>query len=118
MATHSSVLAWEILWSEEPDGLQFHGVAKEAEMTTKQQQRFPLVDQSQTLQLILYTAVFFNLSSVMSCQICLHNASFIEWSHGYLEYLGHIRAPPSKQRTSQARMLQVQTEVCAHCQPS
>ena len=58
MATHSSVLAWEILWSEEPDGLQFHGVAKETEMTTKQQQRFPLVDQSQTLQLILYTAVF------------------------------------------------------------
>ena len=23
MATHSSVLAWEILWTEEPDGLQF-----------------------------------------------------------------------------------------------
>ena len=25
MATHSSVLAWEILWTEEPDGLQFMG---------------------------------------------------------------------------------------------
>ena len=23
MATHSSVLAWEILWTEEPHGLQF-----------------------------------------------------------------------------------------------
>ena len=22
MATHSSVLAWEVLWTEEPDGLQ------------------------------------------------------------------------------------------------
>ena len=25
MATHSSILAWEILWSEEPGGLQFMG---------------------------------------------------------------------------------------------
>ena len=25
MATHSRVLAWEILWTEEPDGLQFMG---------------------------------------------------------------------------------------------
>ena len=23
MATHSSILAWEISWTEEPDGLQF-----------------------------------------------------------------------------------------------
>ena len=23
MATHSSILAWEILWTEKPDGLQF-----------------------------------------------------------------------------------------------
>ena len=29
MATHSSVLAWSILWTEEPGGLQsVHGVAK------------------------------------------------------------------------------------------
>ena len=26
MATHSSVLAWEILWTEEPGGLQFMGL--------------------------------------------------------------------------------------------
>ena len=25
MATHSSILAWEIPWSEEPDGLQSMG---------------------------------------------------------------------------------------------
>ena len=25
MATHSSILAWEILWTEEPDRLQFMG---------------------------------------------------------------------------------------------
>ena len=28
MATHSSTLAWKIPWTEEPDGLQVHGVAK------------------------------------------------------------------------------------------
>ena len=27
MATHSSILAWKMLWTEEPDGLQFHGIA-------------------------------------------------------------------------------------------
>ena len=28
MATHSSILAWEILWAEEPGGLQSVGVAR------------------------------------------------------------------------------------------
>ena len=27
-ATHSSILAWKIPWTEEPDGLQVQGVAK------------------------------------------------------------------------------------------
>ena len=26
MATHSSILAWEIPWTEEPDGVTVHGV--------------------------------------------------------------------------------------------
>ena len=33
MATHSSILAWEIPWTEEPGGLQSMGVAKESDMT-------------------------------------------------------------------------------------
>ena len=32
MATHSSILAWKIPWTEEPDGLQVQGVA-ESDMT-------------------------------------------------------------------------------------
>ena len=28
MATHSSILAWEIPWTEEPDGVTVHGVTK------------------------------------------------------------------------------------------
>ena len=28
METHSNVLAWEISWTEEPGGLQIHGVSK------------------------------------------------------------------------------------------
>ena len=33
MATDSSILAWEIPWTEEPGGLQIHGVTKELDMT-------------------------------------------------------------------------------------
>ena len=31
MATHSSILAWEIPWTEEPGGLQSMGVSDEAD---------------------------------------------------------------------------------------
>ena len=34
MATHSSIFAWEISWTEEPGGQQsMHGVAKESDTT-------------------------------------------------------------------------------------
>ena len=33
MATHSSILAWEIPWTEEPGGLQFMGSQKSQDMT-------------------------------------------------------------------------------------
>ena len=33
MATHSSILAWEIPWSGEPCRLQYMGVTKELDMT-------------------------------------------------------------------------------------
>ena len=33
MTTHSSILAWEIPWTEEPGGLQSMGVTKESDMT-------------------------------------------------------------------------------------
>ena len=37
IATHSSILAWEIPWTEEPGGATVHGVTKET-LATKQQQ--------------------------------------------------------------------------------
>ena len=33
MATHFSILAWRIPWTEEPGGLQSTGVAKESDTT-------------------------------------------------------------------------------------
>ena len=33
MATHSSIVAWEIPWAEDPGGIQVHGVAKELDMS-------------------------------------------------------------------------------------
>ena len=39
MATHSSIiLAWEILWTEEPGGLQSMGLQKRYNLSTRQQQ--------------------------------------------------------------------------------
>ena len=39
MATHSSILAWEIPWAEEPGGLQFMGSQRIGhDLVTKQQQ--------------------------------------------------------------------------------
>ena len=39
MATHSSIVAWEITWTEEPGGLQFLGSQKSLihDLATKQQ---------------------------------------------------------------------------------
>ena len=35
MATHSSILTWEIPWTEEPGGLHSVGSQKESEMTQR-----------------------------------------------------------------------------------
>ena len=35
MATHSSILAWEIPWTEKPDRATVHGVTKELDMTQR-----------------------------------------------------------------------------------
>ena len=40
MATHSSILAWEILWTEEPGGLQsMWSQSVRHDLVTKQQQQ-------------------------------------------------------------------------------
>ena len=33
MATHSSILAWKVPWTEEPEGATVHGVTKESDIT-------------------------------------------------------------------------------------
>ena len=38
MAIHSSILAWEISWTEEPDGLQSMELQKNLDLVTKQEQ--------------------------------------------------------------------------------
>ena len=39
MATHSSILFWEIPWTEDPGGLQLMNSKSQTWLTTKQQQR-------------------------------------------------------------------------------
>ena len=42
MATHSSILAWEIPWTEEPGGLQSMGLGRIShDLATEQQQQTP-----------------------------------------------------------------------------
>ena len=44
MATYSSILAWKISWTEEPDGLQSMGLQRVGKdlATEQQQQHFPI----------------------------------------------------------------------------
>ena len=42
MATHSSIFAWEIAWTEEPGGLQFMGLQKVRHDFATEQQHHPI----------------------------------------------------------------------------
>ena len=35
MATHSSILAWRIPWTEEPGGLQYMGLQRDSDMSLR-----------------------------------------------------------------------------------
>jgi len=41
MATHSSILAWEIPWTEEPGGLQYMGSQRDGRDLATKQQKHP-----------------------------------------------------------------------------
>ena len=44
MATHSSILAWEIPWTEEPDGLSSVGSQRVGHDLVTKQQQFALLE--------------------------------------------------------------------------
>ena len=70
MATYSSILAWENLWTEEPEGLQSMGSQKvEYKLVTKQQQIQSVIEE---------VFPFITTKSIMAKVNCL---SFTEvWS--------------------------------------
>ena len=55
VATHSSILAWEIPWTEEPGRLQSTGSQKESDtiLATKQQQQQAILERNISSQTIL-----------------------------------------------------------------
>ena len=61
MATHSSVLAKRILWTEKPSGLLSRGVTKESEMTRQLNNIIPFLN--------LNTYLFIWLSRIFSCGV-------------------------------------------------
>ena len=68
MTTHSSVLAWEIPWTEEPGGLQ-SGTAKESDNLVNKQQQYTHTH--------THTHIFFIHSSVNRHLDCLHVLSIV-----------------------------------------
>ena len=51
MATHSSILAWEIPWTEEPDRLQsMESQRVQHDLATKQQQQITYLHNKQQMQ--------------------------------------------------------------------
>ena len=56
MATHSSILAWHILRTEEPGGLLSVGPQRDGHDWATKQQRFPLLDHRNTMAFLLSTS--------------------------------------------------------------
>ena len=56
MATHSSILAWEIPWTEEPAGLQSMGSQRVSHnLATKQQQQYIFIH---VIKIHIHTYIF------------------------------------------------------------
>ena len=68
MATHFSILAWEIPWAEKPDGLKFMGSQKRVghDLTTKQ-------------QYMLYIYIYIHTCSL---DTCIHTQTY-SWISNY-----------------------------------
>ena len=55
MTIHSSILAWEIPWTEEPGGTTIHRVAKDSDdLVTKQEQQHAITIFELGFKLCLY----------------------------------------------------------------
>ena len=66
MATHPSILAWEILWTEEPGGLQSMGSQRvRHNLVTKQQQQHNNELDSTEINIYIYSQLL--LTWVPSC---------------------------------------------------
>ena len=58
MATHCSILAWEIPWTEEPGGLQSLGSQIQARLSAQAQTIFTIFTEFITILLLLYVLAF------------------------------------------------------------
>ena len=102
MGTHSSVLAWEISWTEEPCGLESTGLQRvRLDLVTKQQQEFFMYSGFQTLItsmickyfLLFHELTFHFLDSMLLCSkgFDSDDVRFIQFSFGCLCFCCHIQ---------------------------
>ena len=68
MTTHSSVLAWRILWTEEAGGLQSIGLQRVREDLAQQEQQIKTLEERITSLLLHF--FFLIQSKLQSCYIC------------------------------------------------
>ena len=76
MATHSNILAWEIPWTEEPDGLQSMGSQIVRYNHHQQQQQNTYTYMCVCVYTCVYTHIHLAVKYV-SCVICLHEHTSI-----------------------------------------
>ena len=99
MATHSSILAWKILWTEEPGGLQSTGSQRVIyNLLTEQQQSFLLLLDVMTYMSCMDWQVNWGSekekkkqkSLWVSQSLLAHESCYMIWSHERIGWCGNV----------------------------
>ena len=102
MATHSSILAWEMPWTEEPGRLQSMGSQRvRGDLVTKQQQGCLLNDSKKEAHKLLYQKlVLFKkkyILIIMSIQLASSVTRFVHWEPLFWETFHRIHQMVKKE---------------------
>ena len=94
MATHSSILAWEMPWTEEPGSLQSMGSQRvRGDVVTKQQQGCLLNDSKKEARKLLYQKLVLlkkYIVIIMSIQLASSVTLFVHWEPLFWETFHRI----------------------------
>ena len=83
MATHSSILAWRIPWTEEPGGLQSIGLQRVGHDWTTKHQHIQVSIHNSPTQYINVCNIFIILTENVNSSICVNN--YYSCNHQYIK---------------------------------